>query len=262
MVAVRMGGDVTFRARISVKLTAIAVSALLAVGCAPPRFERVDPIASSTLPGQVLNLSGWAISTPLPSNESGAAEISQPALNTYRANFFRVAADGRSVVFITPTNGAVLDGAEFPRTELRQANPGGAPAVWSTLRGRHTLTTTVSIDAIPTLGKQTQVVGQVHSVGPYILLIQLDGNLLYVKAGDKNIATLNADYQLGTRFTYQFVVEKGLITVFYNGNQAATWATDCQECYFKAGSYLQIPPNKSRQYGQTTIYLLEASSLP
>lgn len=227
--------------------------ALILAGCTPP-MPPLNPIANPKLPGQVLNLNGWTLTTPLPDRKYGALEIKTPALSSYRANFFHTAADGNSVTAITPTDGAVQVGAEFPRTELRNNT------LWSALQGRHHLTATVSIDAIPTAGKRTQVVGQVHALGPYILLIQLDRNLLYVKAGDRNIATLNSDYQLGAIFTYEFVVTAGVITVYYNGNQAVTWQTDCTECYFKAGSYLQIPPNNSTEFGQVSIFALNAES--
>ena len=240
---------------------AIFTLAFLLAGCVSPAHPHVDPIAGAKVPGQILDLNGWTLTTPLFSNESGALEIRQPTLNSYRSNFLRATPDGGAVTFVTPVNGAVLDGAEFPRTELRQAKSDGSAATWSATRGMNVLAVRVSVDAVPSTGKQTQVVGQVHSVGPYILLIQLDGSLLYVKAGDKNIATLESNYRLGTPFTYQFFVTGGVITVYYNGKRAVTWNTDCQRCYFKTGSYLQIPPNMSREYGQTTIYALQVDSI-
>jgi hypothetical protein len=111
----------------------------------------------------------------------------------------------------------------------------------------------VSIDAIPASSKGGIVAGQIHSLGPYVLLIQLSGNKLYIKAGDQTVAVLDEDYRLGRKFTYSLVVSSGVITVDYNGKPAATWPTNCT-CYFKIGSYLQHRPYASREYGQVTVY--------
>ena len=234
-------------------LAAVLVVSL--TGCSAP--ARRDHTVSDTLPSQVLHLQDWSLTTPIADEETGALEIYQPDLLRYRASFFRAGNSG-GVVFVTPANGAVQFGAEFPRTELREGATESTPE-WSALKGTHVLSVAASIDAVPGIGKGAEVIGQVHALGPYILLIQLDGSLLYVKAGDRNIATLDAHYQLGTPFRYMFWVAGGTIYVYYNGLLAATWQTDCSKCFFKAGSYLQIPPApaSSREFGQTTIYSLE-----
>ena len=55
-------------------------------------------------------------------------------------------------------------------------------------------------------------------------------------------------------------VSDGQITVIYNGKQAATYKSDCKQCFFKAGSYLQTPPvNEDTSIGRVSIYSLEAT---
>lgn len=236
------------------KKIAAIFTAVLAAACSsgiqPPPAK-----PDAQLPSQILDLTNWTLTTPLPSAETGALEIPQPELGKYRNDLFRVSDSKNAVLFITPGSGAVQNGAEYPRNELREVLPNGASAQWAATQGTHTFTVTASID---TLSKsKTMVVGQVHAIGPYILLIQMNNKKLFVKAGDQIIAVLNDNYELGTIFKYQFVVSGGEIKVFYNDGKepAATWKTDCARCYFKAGSYLQSLPDPSDPTaGQVSIY--------
>jgi hypothetical protein len=104
-----------------------------------------------------------------------------------------------------------------------------------------------------------EVVGQVHAIGPYALLVQYTRGKLYVKAGDENIGTLIEDYKLGTIFAYEMIVEGGSIRVIFNGEERARYESDCGACYFKIGSYLQAPPEPpgSPHLGRVSVYSLK-----
>ena len=167
--------------------------------------------------------------------------------------------DKNGVVFRTPADGHVQPGATAPRTELREIDPeSGRGEDWMTTEGRHIMAVTASVDAIPSTSKM-EVVGQVHDVGPYVLLIQLTGEKLYIKAGDLRV-TLIEPYELGTVFAYKFIVENGEIQVWFNDELKATYPAECVGCYFKIGSYLQAPPEPGNpEFGQTTVYSLNVT---
>jgi len=248
------------------KIAAIITATILTAACtgAPP--PPGNP--GATLPSQILDLHGWTLTTPIPNPTTGALEIYPTQLQDYTTDTFYVNEAKNGVVFKTPADGAVQKGAECPRNELRQVKPGGAANFWSTTEGTHTFEVTISADRHA--NSKMLVIGQVHDIGPYILLLQLNGEKLYVKAdipdGDDNIATLDDHYQLGTIISYKIEASNGEIRVYYNPgtepatNLAATYKTNCAKCFFKAGSYLQVPtvPGDT-SYGQTTIYNMKVS---
>jgi len=218
--------------------------------------------SGATLPSQILDLHGWTLTTPIPNPTTGALEIYPTQLQDYSTDLFHVNDAKNGVVFKTPADGAVQKGAECPRNELRQVKPGGAADVWSTTDGTHAFEVTISADRHA--NSKMLVVGQVHDVGPYVLIIQLNGEKLYVKAEaperDDNIGTLDEHYKLGTIFTYRIEASNGELRVYYNNNLSATYKTNCAHCFFKAGSYLQVPPVPGdTSYGQATIYEMKVS---
>lgn len=239
------------------KLAAIATAAILTASCSTP--IPVPPgNPGAKLPSQVLNLHGWTLTTSLPDKTTGALEIYPKPLQDYVTEFFYLNDAKNAVVFKTPSDGAVQLNAECPRNELREVKASGATAAWSTRDGTHKLEAKLAIDAVP--DSEMIVVGQVHALGPYVLIIQYTRGVLYVKAGDKNIATLDDDYKLGTVFDYRIEATDGLISVFYNGELAATYPSECTQCFFKAGSYLQVPPIPGdKSYGQVSIYELKVT---
>jgi len=241
-------------------LSIAAAIALTSCSSTPPPPPPSN--AAATVPAQILDLRGWTLTTPIPNPATGALEILPTQLQTYNTDLFHINDAHNGVVFKTPAGGAVQKGAECPRNELRQVKFGGGADVWSTTDGTHTFEVTISADVLS--NSKMLVLGQVHDVGPYILLIQLNGEKLYIKAdipdGDDNIATLDEHYRLGTVFKYRIEASNGELRVYYNNNLATTLKTDCTHCFFKAGSYLQVPPVPGdTSYGQTTIYQMVVS---
>lgn len=194
-------------------------------------------------PAQLLGLKDWKLSVP--ADEAGAAiptEIGEPELKTYRSDYFHLSSDRRSVVFRTPVDGAVQEGSEFPRTELREVTgESGAPAAWSNRRGSHTMTVRQAITATPAL-RPSLVAGQIHGGRQYVVLVVLDGKRLYAKADNQAIGELDADYRLGTFFTLRIEAADGRIRIYYDGALKVDYQKDCEACYFKAGCYLQANP--------------------
>ena len=243
------------------KWVAVALTATLIATTSCGQNNSLEPPPgnpAATLPSQVLNLHDWTLTTPIPDPITGALEIYPAQLQEYASPYLFVNDAKNGVVFRTPADGAVQTGATAPRNELRQVKPDGGGAYWGT-DTENILDVTISADAHAT--SKMLVLGQVHEIGPYVLIIQLNDKKLYVKAdmpGDDNIATLEENYELGTIFNYRIETSNNEIRVFYNGVLSARLPSECRQCYYKAGSYLQVPPVPGDlSYGQATIYRLE-----
>lgn len=201
-------------------------------------------------PAQFLGLRNWKLSVPVIAPGTGApTEIGEPALATYRSDFFHLSEDRKSVVFRAPVEGAVQPGSEFPRTELREViQDTGRAAAWSNLRGSHRMIVRQAITATPAL-RPSLVAGQIHGGQQYIVLVVLDGGRLYAKAENRAIGELDGDYRLGTVFTLRFEARDGRIRIYYNDVLKVDYERTCDACYFKAGCYLQANPRSGDGHG-------------
>ena len=106
------------------------------------------------------------------------------------------------------------------------------------------------------------VCGQIHSVTAYLILVELDGQLLYVKYKNGIAGVLDENYQLGTYFKLSIQASAGYVDVFYNGAHLVRQAMVEDTCYFKAGCYLQSNTSLGdlpTAYGQVEITSLAVS---
>ena len=213
-------------------------------------------------PSSVLSLSDWKLEIPVAVSGSDQPEqVSWPQLQGYESEYFHLNPAGNGVVFWANVGGAIIPGAIFARTELREMNANGSQASWSNTSGTATMTIREAITHLPTVHPAI-VAGQIHNAEAYVALIRLDGNELWVKADDKSAGVLDANYVLGTVFTVKLVATGGHILVYYNGTLKVDFANACQTCYFKAGAYLQSNMgygDSSESYGEVVIYSLQVS---
>lgn len=219
--------------------------------------------AKPRTPGKVLNLKNWKLTLPI-SGEDGPeepAEVKQPQLNTYQSRFFHLNDARDGVVFRATAGGKTTQGTDFARTELREMTSHGTQkAAWSTDRGqRHSMTITQAITHLPP-GRPAIVAGQIH--GPdseYVALVRLDGQRMYVKTEQGAVADLDTGYKLGTTYTLRLEATGSRIKIYYNGALKSTLERSCNECYFKAGAYLQTNTqwDNPQSYGEVTIYRLK-----
>ena len=185
----------------------------------------------------------WKLAIPQGTDEDEPVEVSSADLTTYRSTYFRQSRARDSLVFSAPADGFVQKGSDYPRSELREMNPDGSKAAWSSSEGVHVLDVSEAVAQVPP-GRPSIVTAQVHGTDAYVLLIRLDGNRLYVKTeGDEQGQTLDPDYHHGDRFTVRIQVEENRATVRYQGERGqvgtAEVEAECEECYFKVGAYLQ-----------------------
>lgn len=204
-------------------------------------------------PSQVLDLAGWKLN--LPTNNQ---QVSQPALDGFYDDAFRVV---EAVQFTVTCGQEPQPGSKFPRSELREMNPGGSTASWSTTSGTHRMDLTQRVTHLPVVQPKL-VCGQIHSVTDYLILIVLDGQQLYVKYKDAVAGILDPDYQLGTYFELSIQAARGYVDVHYNRAHKVHQAMTEDQCYFKAGCYLQSSTSEGdlpTAYGQVEITSLAVS---
>ncbi len=217
------------------------------------------------LPAQVLDLTNWKITLPVPKpgNAKTPLEVTQPALAGFvQPPWFRSSPTCDAVLFRAPVNGTTTSGSKYPRSELREMTDNGSEnAGWSSTAGTHRLTVTEAFVRLPT-GKPELVGAQIHDADDDISVFRLEGPRLWVTDGDNPHFKLVTDhYALGTRFDAGYEVSDGEVRAFYNGVLQTTIKHRFRGAYFKAGAYTQAnctnsAPCSDGNYGETMVYAL------
>ncbi len=198
-------------------------------------------------PSQVLNLAGWKINLP-----AGNQQVAQPQLSNFYNDAFRVVT---AVQFTATCGGEPQPGSNYARSELREMNPDGSNASWSTTAGSHVMEVTQRITHLPVVKPQL-ISAQIHNMTDYLIMIELDANRLYVRYKDVIAGVLDDDYQLGTFFDLRIRASAGVVDVFYNNNHKVHQAMAADTCYFKTGCYVQSSMQTGdlpTAYGQVEI---------
>lgn len=201
-------------------------------------------------PSQVLDLKSWKLNLP-----TGNRQVTQPQLSNYYGEAFEVV---QAVQFTAACGGEPQPGSKYPRSELREMNPDGSPASWSTTSGDNVMELTQRITHLPVIKPQL-VCGQIHNEADYLILVELDAQRLYVRYKDSVAGVLDTNYQLGTYFDLKIQASQGYVDVFYNGTHEVHQPLDASGCYFKAGCYVQS--NTSTGDLPTAFGQVEISSL-
>jgi len=139
---------------------------------------------------------------------------------------------------------------------------GATKASWSTSSGTSVMRWSEAIMSLPK-GKQEVVAGQIHDSQSDVVTIKLDKTRLFVDHGTSDGATLDEHYQLGTRFTVEFVVADNEIKTYFNGRLADRYPKSDTGLYFKVGAYAQSncateathhPRCASSDYAEVDLY--------
>jgi hypothetical protein len=218
---------------------------------------------AAQVPAQALDLSHWTLTLPT------AAEITNPALETYSSHYMSVTPSGAAVQFYAPTDGTPAPGSIFARSELRETIGNGnvGTRTWSVNSGVNTMTITEGITHLPTVNPHL-VAGQIHDSNSDLLMIYLNGSCLTTKYlwDSPSSNCLISNYKLGTVFTVKLTASAGWITLYLNGVKKLAFQPPSQYqngLYFKAGVYDQSSAAKygepSSSYGAVDIYALSTS---
>lgn len=258
----------TLRAIIAIRLGTCAVfifpSAAPAQSVAPTPPGNLRFVSTGNLrPADVIDLKNWKETLPVGDVES-PVEIRQPGLATYSLDpYFTVSPGGDGIRFRAPTDGVTTIGSGFPRSELREmTNNGAAPASWSTVSGKHSMTISEAITAVPETKKHV-VAGQIHDSLDDVVVIRLEHPRLFVDVNGTKGPVLDPNYTLGKRFNVRFEAGGGKIKIYYNDSASPqfTMTKSVGGCYFKAGVYTQSNCSTeevcgSDNYGEVVIYSL------
>jgi len=221
--------------------------------------SRSAPDPGEDLPADVLDLSTWKLTLPVGSDEDDAEEIKQPDLATFSDDrFFTVTSDGTGVVFRAPAGGATTSGSDYPRSELREMDPGGtSEASWSSAAGTHVMTVEQAITALPRR-KAEVVAGQIHDADDDVVMVRLERKRLFVEADGEDIGTLDADYDLGTTFTIEMKANADGIEISYDESTTVRYDEVGRGYYFKAGCYTQSNSSHDDDdaHGEVVVYAL------
>jgi len=216
------------------------------------RVERIEKqlgIGSGGSGG--LDLSRWYLT--LPTGKPGAPDtVKQPQLATYSSKFFEATPEGR--VCRVWHGGVTTKGSANPRSELRECNPDGSLAKWSTTKGRHAMEVELQVNRL-TKVKPDLVIGQIHGADDDVTVFRVEGSKLWITKGDEPHGHLLDDqFALGKPCRIGFVATGGVISYTYNGAQVPfTLKVKDSGSYFKTGAYLQSNP-KTAPTESTTEY--------
>jgi hypothetical protein len=202
---------------------------------------------SCPYPSQLLDVSSWKLQIP---TGSPTLEVKNPTLATYaHSTYFKNDSSCAAVRFRAPTNGTTTSGSQYPRSELREMK-GSEQMRWSTTSGTHRMRIDQAVLRLPN-GKRHIGVGQIHNTDNDIMIVRVEGSELLLKPNGKSRVLLDSSYQLGERFTIEFVASGGVIKVYYNGNHVYSQSKRTSTAYFKAGAYVQSNCDTEADYGAT-----------
>lgn len=231
------------------------------VGKVTLRLLAADPIAATPI-----DLSIWKWTGPTPLGGDRPDEVF-PIGAFQKVPYFVRWSDG-PLSLRAPVDGATTPTSDYPRSEFREMSKSGAKADWGTASGKNEMVIEQAINHLPE-GKPHVVAGQIHDATDDVVMIRLEGPRLFVESDGDEIAVLDENYRLGTRFRITIRTDHAGIYVYYNGTivEAATLRGQWEHCYFKAGVYTQAYEGQNYNgkvvpegaYGEVIIYSLTVS---
>ncbi|WP_158630414.1 polysaccharide lyase family 7 protein [Glycomyces terrestris] len=218
----------------------------------------------ASVPSEVFDLGNWKVTLPV-GDDGDPTEIVQPELDGYsHEDYFTVADSGDAIRFRTPVNGVTTENSSYPRSELREMEPGGGDEIeWDASSGEHAMTLRAAFTHLPE-EKSEVVAAQIHGGDDDVTALRLEGSELWITDGDEtNFHLVTDDYELGTVFEFSYAVSDGEIAVYYDGELETTLEHDGSG-YFKAGAYTQAncensSPCSEDNYGEVVVYDLAVS---
>lgn len=205
-------------------------------------FSLYPGAAARNHAGDIFRLDVWKLTLPLDDDGDGVAdEVAMPTLRLFEdPDFFHLSTTGDSIVFRAHAGGATTKNSKYPRSELREMQPGGEKrAAWGTNDGMvHNLTFEAAVTALPP--KKSHVVcAQIHDGDNDLLMVRVEGRKLFLERNGADDVMLDDDYELGEFFDLMIIADNGRIRALFGGVQKMEWEIERDGLYFKAGCYTQ-----------------------
>jgi Alginate lyase len=234
------------------------------------------PLDPNAPPGKNFDLSIWNLTLPTGNPGTPTLITTAQLIGGYTSQYFFTAPDGAMTMWC-PVMGVTTPNAKNPRSELRETQ-NGANYNWLVTAGTATLTATLMVSKIPSVGGKV-VVGQIHGDGTtvytFLEIAYQSGTVIAEVTTNPTTdakapaATLATGIGLGTKFEYSIVTTKAPdLTISINGQTMyhqpvdPSWLTPTM--YFKAGSYPQANQagTGATDGAQVSFYALSASHGP
>ncbi|WP_229870004.1 polysaccharide lyase family 7 protein [Streptomyces flaveolus] len=212
-----------------------------------------------------IDLSIWQLQLPVGSSGSPDTISASQLSGGYKDDYIYTDADG-ALVFWSPEAGVTTPNSRYPRSELREMNPGGGSANWS-LEGTHTMSATLRVISVTS----NVCVGQIHlgegggSTKPLLeLYYRSNGDIVLgtenSPAGGQTLHDLG-NVPVGEKWSYTIGVSGGdTIDITINGKTTHYPIADSFKSYkqyFKAGAYNQSASGDSSKGAKVAFYSLD-----
>ncbi|WP_425586535.1 polysaccharide lyase family 7 protein [Streptomyces ziwulingensis] len=220
-----------------------------------------------TATGGGIDLSIWQLQEPVGSSGSPNTVSPSQLQSGYQNDYIYTDTDG-ALTFWSPEQGVTTPNSKYPRSELREMDPGGGSANWS-LSGTHRMSATLRVISV----SKKVCVGQIHlgeggsSTKPLL-------ELYYSANGDITLGTENSpeggqtqhsvgNVPVGEKWSYTIGVSGGdTIDLTVNGSTTHYPIADSFKSYkqyFKAGAYNQSASGDSSKGAKVAFYSLDVS---
>ncbi|MEM7697318.1 MAG: polysaccharide lyase family 7 protein [Verrucomicrobiota bacterium] len=214
-----------------------------------PSFRKPypPPYPYKTKIGDIFRLDVWKLTLPIDDDANGKPdEVVMPNLHRFEdPEFFYMNDAFDGVRFRAPVGGVTTENSHYPRTELREMDPGGEErASWGTNDGKtHTLVAILAFTEVPKEKPHLCAV-QIHDGKDDVLQLRIEERKVFLERDGADDFLFFEDYELGAFFEIMIISDEGRIRLFKDQKQVLIWETEREGCYFKAGAYVQSNPEK------------------
>jgi hypothetical protein len=216
-----------------------------------------------------IDYSMWQLELPI-GNGSPTTVPPKTLLAGFSNAYFFAAPDGGQM-FMDPEHGVAFSGSVHPRSEMRETQPDGSEAMW-TSSGTNTMTVTGKVTLLSGGNSGSATIAQVFVADSNTLCeLQYNGSgmkLFYEesKGNGESPVDLKTSIPMNTKYTFILGYSKGLLTVNLNGKQVysrtPSSAVSGKKFFFKFGNYDQTAspgtPNTT-PYTDVEVYSVDVT---
>lgn len=218
---------------------------------AEPGESPADPPAPLVIrkyAGDVFNLDRFRLEIPIDDDGDGISDVvSMPLLRNFEdPAFFHIDKKGEAIVFRARRGDARMEGAAYPRCEMRELKAGtDQPADWSTKDGLvHNFSSTLAFTRVPDDGSPVVAVSLWGENGEALAVRHQRGRVVMTRTGMDPLV-LEEPYSLGTPFEFMILLDRDRVRLLRTTKQVAEWPLEATGLQFRAGVVLEAEEPES-----------------